>query len=688
MKILHIALQGCLRATDVEYGVTNDTGGHIRYLLDLVDAVLLADRSTDVTIVTRRFYAPFAPYAAAAIEEAGPRLRVVRIASDQLGYLPMAELHGELPSLQDSLEKYLLSLRVLPDVIHAHYGEAAALALAMRNRFGIPFIYTPHSYARVTLSLRGGVPGSSMANRIAREDTALATANMVTASSVHEAEQQASLSPSYRTGAMKVLPPGVDIEAFDSARISDSIRDRLERPLVDKAKPVVLAIARPVWKKNLRGVVRAFAVSRRLRERANLIIIAGSRGRVADLEPEARGVIRELLELVHEARLDGVVSMPLEHTSNEVPSIFRYCYEQRGVFASPALSEPYGLTLLEAAAAGVPTVGSTEGAPTEVVTRLGHGTVVSPDDPEALASALLDILDDDDRWITFSTAGRQRVRPQTWRTHAAEYLRCLRGLVGARVTPSRSVPGRTLLVCDIDGTLVGDTAASSRFRRWLGERPQVVFAVATGRRLHDALETLRLAGLPSPDVVICSVGSEVFWRAPDGITYLEDEDRQTHLLLWPRERLRERLDKAGVVGQGLEAQRPSKLGYYVKNATDFERAQEAVLGLPHTMIWSHGMYLDVLPQGVNKASAVQHVGVALGVAAGATVVAGDSANDREMLAHFPNAVLVANWTDGLRSDPALSHVYVSSRPFADGVIDGANVMLERVRRSRPYVLPS
>ena len=38
MFVLHIALQGCLRAQDVEYGLTADTGGHIRYLLDLVTA--------------------------------------------------------------------------------------------------------------------------------------------------------------------------------------------------------------------------------------------------------------------------------------------------------------------------------------------------------------------------------------------------------------------------------------------------------------------------------------------------------------------------------------------------------------------------------------------------------------------------------------------------------------------------
>ena len=38
MFVLHVALQGCLRGGGVAFGLTADTGGHIRYLLDLVAA--------------------------------------------------------------------------------------------------------------------------------------------------------------------------------------------------------------------------------------------------------------------------------------------------------------------------------------------------------------------------------------------------------------------------------------------------------------------------------------------------------------------------------------------------------------------------------------------------------------------------------------------------------------------------
>ena len=38
MFICHVALQGCLTLQDVPYGLTADTGGHIKYLLELADA--------------------------------------------------------------------------------------------------------------------------------------------------------------------------------------------------------------------------------------------------------------------------------------------------------------------------------------------------------------------------------------------------------------------------------------------------------------------------------------------------------------------------------------------------------------------------------------------------------------------------------------------------------------------------
>jgi sucrose-phosphate synthase len=58
MFVLHIALQGCLRGDGVVYGLTADTGGHIRYLLDLVSASVQDRDLTRIAVATRLFRGP------------------------------------------------------------------------------------------------------------------------------------------------------------------------------------------------------------------------------------------------------------------------------------------------------------------------------------------------------------------------------------------------------------------------------------------------------------------------------------------------------------------------------------------------------------------------------------------------------------------------------------------------------
>lgn len=679
---MQIALQGCLRATNVDYGITADTGGHIRYVLELANSLVNNDRVADVTIVTRRFLAHFAPYADTPFEKVKEGLKIVRITSQRREYVPMVEIPEELPSLEQSLVNYLHSLPTLPDVLHAHYAEAAELALKVREIFDIPFIYTPHSYARVRASLSKKMPDTRLATRIAREDMALATADLVTASSVHEAEQQASLSPSYRPEKILVLPPGINVEAFSTARVTEDLRQKIEAPLVNKQKSVVLAIARPVWKKNLSGLVRAFAASSQLRESANLLIVAGRRERIADLEPEAQEVIRDLLELVHDNGLEGSVSIPRQHISEEITGFYRYAYERHGIFVSPAFSEPFGLTLLEAAAAGIPSIGSSEGAPVEIVRNLGHGIVVSPNNVAELTDAMEVMLADLKNWDALSRQGRRKVCAMTWEAHTIRYLEAITALNIGRRSRMIVCKKSRLIVCDIDGTLVGDIVASEQFTSWLNARNDLIFAVATGRQLHDALECLRVNSLPRPEIVVASVGAEIYWFDSDRLTFQSDylwAERLTQS--WDKERIRKKLANVRQLIQQPESeQRPNKLGYLTESLQTVNQARDVLEEIGHELVWSHGRYVDILPPMVSKASAVKQVCMRLGLTDSDVIVAGDSGNDLELLAAYSHSILVANWTDNLANNQKIAHAYVSSESFAGGVIEGLDYFLGRNRR--------
>lgn len=81
----------------------------------------------------------------------------------------------------------------------------------------------------------------------------------------------------------------------------------------------------------------------------------------------------------------------------------------RGVFVNIALQEPFGLTVIEAAAHGVPTVATKNGGPVDIMATLHHGVVVDPTNPDAVAAALLRILTNPQTWDDMSGSGIRNI---------------------------------------------------------------------------------------------------------------------------------------------------------------------------------------------------------------------------------------------------------------------------------------
>ena len=79
------------------------------------------------------------------------------------------------------------------------------------------------------------------------------------------------------------------------------------------------------------------------------------------------------------------------------------------MFVNPALQEPFGLTVIEAAAHGVPTVATKNGGPVDIMATLHHGVVVDPTDSDAIAAALLRILANPQTWDDMSSSGVKNI---------------------------------------------------------------------------------------------------------------------------------------------------------------------------------------------------------------------------------------------------------------------------------------
>ncbi|WP_182086572.1 HAD-IIB family hydrolase [Aureimonas sp. ME7] len=683
MFILHVALQGCLRARDVEYGLTADTGGHIRYLLDLVEASTQDEAVSRIVVATRRFESRLGAHYAERSERIGPKAEIVRLDTRQSGYLEKEALHTEVESFAESLIAFIERQETRPDVLHAHYADAASVASIVEARLGIPFVFTAHSLGRVKRQAMNGalVHDDSLARRIEAEDGALANASLVIASSRDEAEVQWAGSETYEPGRIRILAPGSDLQSFAGAPSCPKVDASIDRFLQDPSKPAILALARPVRKKNLAALVQAFGESPALQKKANLILVAGTREDYADLDGDMAETVAELLHLIDRYDLYGRVAYPKHHRPEDVPAIYAYARERGGLFVNPALNEPFGLTLLEASAAGLPLVATDSGGPNDIVEMCGNGVLVNPRSPSAIAEAALAILSDEALHARYARAGAKVAEAYDWTRHAERYHALLASLTGADKAVERP---EQLLICDIDNTLVGCAEGIRTFGTWRKDQPGLAFGVATGRSFHSALAILEQQDAPRPQVIISSVGSEIYHLDPNGTTYTQDAEwRRIVSRDWDPAAARRALARIpGLLPQAPLEQRSHKLSYFTDGQPGIVARIRASLeraGLRCSVIHSHGRYLDVLPLRASKGTAVDFVRRSYELAENAVFVAGDSGNDIEMLRTIPQAIIVANFSDGLATLPALRHSYVARATHARGVIEGVLHFRDKAR---------
>jgi sucrose-phosphate synthase len=221
--IVLLSIHGLVRGHDLELGRDADTGGQVKYVVELARALGERPDVERAILLTRRVMDDqVSPDYAEVEEPLSGKASIVRIECGEQKYLRKELLWDCLDSFSDNVFDFLQSQDRMPDVIHSHYADAGYVGSRLAHQLGVPLVHTGHSLGRSKL-LRLLATGSThaeveatynMSRRIEAEETTLAAAERVITSTRQEIEQQYGLYDFYQPERMRVIPPGTDLASF------------------------------------------------------------------------------------------------------------------------------------------------------------------------------------------------------------------------------------------------------------------------------------------------------------------------------------------------------------------------------------------------------------------------------------------------------------------------------------------
>lgn len=689
-----ISIHGLIRGGDLELGRDADTGGQTKYVVEAARALADQPGVGKIDLVTRLVDDPevSADYAL-PMEELRPNAHIIRINTGPSGYISKELLWDHLDAFVDNTINYLQVQERLPDLLHSHYADAGYVGSRISHMLGIPLVHTGHSLGRVKRRrlLASGLKAAeveeryNMARRVEAEELTLASAERVITSTNQEIEEQYELYDYYQPEQMRVIPPGTDLTRFhppEGMEWQTEIAGEIARFLREPEKPIILAISRPDARKNISALITAYGEDQSLQDVANLVIVAGNRDDIQDLDIGSQEVLSDILLHIDRYDLYGRVAYPKHHAADDVPMMYRLAAVSGGVFVNPALTEPFGLTLIEAAASGLPIVATEDGGPRDIIENCNNGVLIDPLDSQDISDKLNLVLLDWENWQKLSTDGLSGVREHySWEAHAKRYLEMVRPIAQKTSEPLVRMP-RTrrpilyhdrAIFSDLDKNLLGNLESLPELIRVIRENRKLAsFGIATGRRLDSALKVMKKHGIPEPDVLITSAGTEIHYapKLTQDTAWIRHIEKQ-----WTPHVVRRILDDLpGLVRQSKKEQSRFKISYYID--PDKAPAMEEINQLLYqedqsvNVILSFGQFLDVVPMRASKGLALRYMATTWDIALDHILVAGGSGADEDMMRGNTLAVVVGNRHDEELSQLTdMDRIYFAQAQGAGGILE-------------------
>ncbi|WMV55370.1 hypothetical protein MTR67_048755 [Solanum verrucosum] len=272
LYIVLISIHGLVRGENMELGRDSDTGGQVKYVVELARALANMKGVHRVDLLTRQITSPEVD------SSYGEPIEMLSCPSDAFGccgayiiripcgpgdkYIPKETLWPYIPEFVDGALSHIVNMAraigeqvnagkaVWPYVIHGHYADAGEVAARLSGTLNVPMVLTGHSLGRNKFEqllkqgrlTKGDINTTyKIMRRIEAEELGLDTAEMVITSTRQEIDEQWGLYDGFdiqlerklrvrrRRGVsclgrymprMVVIPPGMD---FSNMNAQDSL---------------------------------------------------------------------------------------------------------------------------------------------------------------------------------------------------------------------------------------------------------------------------------------------------------------------------------------------------------------------------------------------------------------------------------------------------------------------------------
>jgi glycosyltransferase involved in cell wall biosynthesis len=276
-----------------------------------------------------------------------------------------------------SLECMIRSAQV--DVIDAQFLAPAGVVAALTPRIA-PLVITIHRWDILEFPYRWPL------GRIATA-FALRTARGIIVAGSAVMPEVVKFAPS--NARIAAIPNAVDTRRFRPDVDFSSLKKQLG---IADGEMVILSAGHLIPRKGFEYAIKAMADIAKQFDSCRLVIVGDGYLR------EELQALKTKLQLGDKVKFAGAVNYDYMH----------YYYAMADIFVMPSLSEGHSLSILEAMAAGKPVVASAIPANAASVVSGLNGFLVPPTDSQAISSAILRLLRDNDLRRSFGLSSRDR----------------------------------------------------------------------------------------------------------------------------------------------------------------------------------------------------------------------------------------------------------------------------------------